>query len=65
MTMPRGGSAFFGDEIEEIIEFDPLTGKKVATLRQRPRLRQLALCDARPDDEAGGARRSATSWPSG
>jgi excinuclease ABC subunit B len=24
--------AFFGDEIEEIVEFDPLTGKKVASL---------------------------------
>src|SRR3546814_4545880 len=23
---------FFGDEIEEIVEFDPLTGKKVASL---------------------------------
>jgi excinuclease ABC subunit B len=24
--------SFFGDEIEEITEFDPLTGKKVASL---------------------------------
>ena len=24
--------SFFGDEIEEIVEFDPLTGKKVASL---------------------------------
>lgn len=24
--------SFFGDEIEEIVEFDPLTGKKVAHL---------------------------------
>src|SRR3954452_21891930 len=23
---------FFGDEIEEIVEFDPLTGKKIAAL---------------------------------
>ncbi len=24
--------SFFGDDIEEIVEFDPLTGKKVASL---------------------------------
>jgi excinuclease UvrABC helicase subunit UvrB len=24
--------SFFGDEIEEIVEFDPLTGKKAASL---------------------------------
>ncbi|WNO54329.1 excinuclease ABC subunit UvrB [Stakelama saccharophila] len=26
--------AFFGDEVEEIVEFDPLTGKKVASLER-------------------------------
>ena len=45
--------AFFGDEIEEIVEFDPLTGKKIASLDYREGLRQFALCDARPDAEAG------------
>ena len=44
---------FFGDEIEEIVEFDPLTGKKIASLDYREGLRQLALCHARPDAEAG------------
>jgi excinuclease ABC subunit B len=29
---PPGAINFFGDEIEEIVEFDPLTGKKVASL---------------------------------
>ena len=33
---------FFGDEIEEIVEFDPLTGKKIAALDYREGLRQLA-----------------------
>ncbi len=27
--------SFFGDDIEEITEFDPLTGKKVASLSTR------------------------------
>ena len=45
--------SFFGDEIEEIAEFDPLTGKKGASLDSVQGLRQLALCDARPDAEAG------------
>ena len=32
MRTPPGAFSFFGDEIEEITEFDPLTGKKVANL---------------------------------
>ena len=32
---------FFGDEIEEIVEFDPLTGKKIASARLCQGLRQL------------------------
>ena len=45
--------SFFGDEIEEIVEFDPLTGKKVASPRQHQGLCQFALCDARADAQAG------------
>ena len=32
MKIPRGACRFFGDEIEDIVEFDPLTGKKIASL---------------------------------
>ena len=32
MRTPPGACRFFGDEIEDIVEFDPLTGKKVASL---------------------------------
>ena len=45
--------SFFGDEIEEIAEFDPLTGKKGASLDRVRDFRQFALRHARPDDEAG------------
>ena len=44
---------FFGDEIETIVEFDPLTGKKTQRPRIREGLRQLALRDAAPDAAAG------------
>jgi excinuclease UvrABC helicase subunit UvrB len=57
--------SFFGDEIEEIAEFDPLTGKKGAKLDYITRLCQLALCHPRPDDEAGDGGDQASSWPSG
>ena len=43
----------FGDEIESIVEFDPLTGKKTSDLQVREGLRQLALRDAAPDPAAG------------
>ena len=42
--------SFFGDDIEEITEFDPLTGKSSCQPREHQGLCQLALCDA-------GARR--------
>ena len=42
----------FGDEIESIVEFDPLTGAEDAGPRIRQNLRQLALCDAAPDASA-------------
>ena len=45
--------SFFGDEVEEITEFDPLTGKKTASLDTRPGVRQFALCDAGADAQAG------------
>ena len=57
--------SFFGDEIESITEFDPLTGKKVASLDYVQGLRQFALCDARPDAQAGDRGDQASSWPSG
>ena len=48
--------SLFGDEIESITEFDPLTGQKTAELEQIEDLRQLALChaqaDAGPGDQA-------------
>jgi excinuclease ABC subunit B len=43
---------FFGDEIEEIAEFDPLTGK-AARASKRARLCQFAPRHARPDADAG------------
>ena len=61
---------FFGDEIETIVEFDPLTGAEDPGPRIRKNLRQFALCDAAPDaaaigrgDQAGaqGAARPAQS----
>jgi excinuclease ABC subunit B len=39
----RGASRCFGDEIEEIAEFDPLTGKKTAELDNVDDLRQQPL----------------------
>ena len=42
----------FGDEIESIVEFDPLTGAEDAGPRIRQSLRQFALCDAAPDAAA-------------
>ncbi len=40
---------FFGDSIETIAEFDPLTGKKTQGPRIRKSLCQFALCHAAPD----------------
>jgi excinuclease ABC subunit B len=45
--------SFFGDEIEEITEFDPLTGKKIANLDYVRVFREQPLCDAGPDAETG------------
>ena len=45
--------SFFGDDIEEITEFDPLTGKKVANARLCPRLCQQPPRHARPDAQTG------------
>ena len=57
--------SFFGDDIEEIVEFDPLTGKKVASLNYVRVYRQFALCDAGADAQAGDGGDPASSWPSG
>ena len=43
----------FGDTIENIEEFDPLTGQKQRRSRIHQDLRQLALCDAAADADAG------------
>ena len=60
----------FGDEIETIAEFDPLTGKKTAELKLVQGLRQLPLRDAAPTlqqaikaikDELPRASRSSTA----
>ena len=43
----------FGDEIESITEFDPLTGEKTADAQRHHRLRQQPLRDAQADDAEG------------
>ena len=45
--------SLFGDEIEAIHEFDPLTGEKTGDLAIRQGLRQLPLRDAAADAAAG------------
>ena len=59
---------FFGDEIESIVEFDPLTGEEDAGPRIRQGLRQFALCDAAPDaaavDRGHQARAESCAWTS-
>ena len=58
----------FGDEVDELVSFDPLTGKAFKTTRPRGRLPEVALRHvARPaarrcrdhQDRAGGAARTA------
>ncbi len=44
----------FGDEVDSIFEFDPLTGRKAAELEIDQGLRQFALRDAAADAGAGG-----------
>ena len=62
---------FFGDEVESIAEFDPLTGQKTQDLEFREDLREFALCDAAPDPPAidpvdqAGAESPARPTPSG
>ena len=51
--------SLFGDEIESIHEFDPLTGAQDRRARIREDLRQFALCDAAPDLAAGDRRHQA------
>ncbi len=45
--------SFFGEELESIQEFDPLTGARTDALHAHPGLRQLALRHAAPDAAAG------------
>ena len=51
----------FGDEIEKIEEFDPLTGAEDRRARIRQGLRQFALRHAAPDADPGDARHQGTS----
>ncbi len=53
--------SFFGDEIETITEFDPLTGQKTAGSRIRQDLCEFALCDAAPDAHRSRSRASRRS----
>ncbi len=55
--------SLFGDEVEEIAEFDPLTGQRSGDARRDQALRQFALCDAAPDAQSGDGRDQAR--PSG
>ncbi len=48
--------SLFGDEVEAISEFDPLTGKKTADLPTDQDLRQQPLRHAAPDPEPGRQR---------
>ncbi len=50
--------SLFGDEIEKIDEFDPLTGRRDRRTEVREDLRQLALRHAAPDAHPGDVRRS-------
>ena len=49
----------FGDEVELIDEFDPLTGAEVRRAGIRQDLRQFALCDAAADADPGGRQHQA------
>ena len=70
----------FGDEVEGIVEFDPLTGKKTADLpgvrvyanshyvTPRPTLRQAVELDQERSSRSGStgwSRRASCSRPSG
>ena len=48
--------SLFGDEVEQITEFDPLTGQKTDDLKSVKDLRQLALRHAAPDAQQGHQR---------
>ena len=53
MRTAPGAITFFGDEIEEIVEFDPLTGKKVASLDYVRVYANSHYVTPGPDAEAG------------
>ena len=52
---------FFGDEIERITRFDPLTGTRIDQLDEPHVFPGEAVRDAGRQDEAGDRRRSARS----
>ena len=53
--------SMFGDEVESITEFDPLTGEKHRQARADPALPQQPLRHAQADAAGGGRERSRTS----
>ena len=56
--------SFFGDEIESITEFDPLTGSEGRRPDEHQGLRQFALCHARTDAQASVGGDQARTRPS-
>ncbi len=56
---------FFGDEVELLAEFDPLTGEKNPGSRTDQSLRQFPLCHAASDPVAGGRMASSRNCASG
>jgi excinuclease UvrABC helicase subunit UvrB len=55
----------FGDEIEEITEFDPLTGQKTAELKSVKIYANSHYVTPRPDAEAGDQVDQGRAQPSG
>ena len=54
--------SLFGEEVESITEFDPLTGKKTADLPSREDLRQQPLRHPAPDPETGHRPHPRSRW---
>ena len=55
----------FGDEIDELVSFDPLTGKSFKPARPARRVPEVALRDVARPVASGASRPSRRSWPSG
>ena len=58
--------SMFGDEVETITEFDPLTGTQDGRARDDQDLCLVALCDAEADARSGGeADQGGSGHPAG